>query len=105
MHCIGEYQMGDDYKDYTITIGSADESVSTYKWGSLDPTYTIDTADLNNTITLDTLTTDDYMDKHFLDQNEIEDMCGEYPTLKIAYEKFKNIYDLVYQDWKGKQEA
>ena len=97
--------MGDDYKDYTITIGSADESVSTYKWGSLDPTYTVCTSDLSDTITLDTLTTEDYITKNFLDQTEIEDMCVEYPTLRIAYEKFKHIYDLVYQDWKGKQEA
>tara|TARA_B100000212_G_scaffold340759_1_gene322174 strand:+ start:1322 stop:1615 length:294 start_codon:yes stop_codon:yes gene_type:complete len=97
--------MGDDYKDYTITIGSADESVSTYKWGSLDPTYTVCTSDLSDTITLDNLTTEDYITKNFLDQTEIEDMCVEYPTLRIAYEKFKHIYDLVYQDWKGKQEA
>ena len=79
--------------------------LATYKWGSTRSRILLTLPHLNNTITLDTLTTDDYMDKHFPDQNEIEDMCGEYPTLKIAYEKFKNIYDLVYQDWKGKQEA
>ena len=97
--------MGDDYKDYSITIGSANESMSTYTFQSLDPTYTPCTIDLENTITFDSLNTEDYLTKNFLDQSEIEDMCGEYPTLKIAYEKFNNIYDLVYQDWKGKQEA
>jgi hypothetical protein len=32
-------------------------------------------------------------------------MGKDYPSLKIAYEKFKHVYDLVYQDWKGKQEV
>ena len=70
--------MGDDYKDYTITIGSADESVSTYKWGSLDPTYTVCTSDLSDTITLDNLTTEDYITKNFLDQTTciLLGICG-----------------------------
>ena len=35
---------------------------------------------------------------------KVEDMCNDYPALKQAYEKFKTIYAMVHQDWKGKQE-
>ena len=30
-------------------------------------------------------------------------MCEEYPGLKNVYLKFKHVYDLVRQDWVGKQ--
>jgi hypothetical protein len=36
---------------------------------------------------------------------EIEKMCSEYPALAKVYENFKTVYDLVKQDWKGKQDA
>ena len=39
----------------------------------------------------------------FLKFKEIEDMCEEYPGLKNVYEIFKHVYDLVRQDWVGKQ--
>ena len=35
--------------------------------------------------------------------DEIEEMCQEYPGLKNVYDKFKHVYDLVKQDWVGKQ--
>jgi len=38
-----------------------------------------------------------------LDLDEVAMMCDEYPGLKNVYEKFKHIYDLVKQDWVGKQ--
>ena len=31
-------------------------------------------------------------------------MCEEYPALKTAYEKFKTIYDMTLQDWKGNKQ-
>ena len=33
----------------------------------------------------------------------VEDMAVEYPTLKIAFEKFKSVYKMVEQDYKGKK--
>jgi hypothetical protein len=35
---------------------------------------------------------------------EIEDMCKEYPALEKTWRNFKTTYDLVKQDWKGKQD-
>ena len=53
-----------------------------------------------------TLTLDDPVE--FEDQmpsvSKVEDMCKDYPALAQAYEKFKTIYAMVHQDWKGKQE-
>ena len=34
----------------------------------------------------------------------VNDMMVEYPTLKIAFEKFKRVYKMVEQDYKGKTE-
>ncbi len=34
----------------------------------------------------------------------VNDMIVEYPTLKIAFEKFKRVYKMVEQDYKGKTE-
>ena len=34
----------------------------------------------------------------------VNGMCSEYPTLKTAYEKFKTVYKMVEQDYKGKIE-
>ena len=36
-------------------------------------------------------------------KTKVEDMCKDYPALEQAYEKFKTIYAMVHQDWKGKQ--
>lgn len=35
--------------------------------------------------------------------SEVLAMCEEYPGLAKAYENFKTAYQLVEQDWKGKQ--
>ena len=36
--------------------------------------------------------------------HKIDNMCEHYPALKIAYEKFKTIYKLVNQDYRGNHE-
>ena len=80
--------------------------------GPIDTSYTIS---LDNTIstisTLDTITITGSSgqwwvptDTHF-EIAEIEKMCVEYPALAKVYENFKTVYDLVKQDWKGKQDA
>lgn len=33
---------------------------------------------------------------------DIEEMCAEYPSLKIAYDKFRNVFRICYDDWKNK---
>ena len=108
--------MGDDI---TYTIGSYDDSAWVNDTGS---EYTINvssTANLGDTVggitagnfsfgpTYDngtiTLTDLDNFERDLLDLSEVEEMCKEYPGLKNVYEKFKHVYDLVKQDWVGKQ--
>ena len=35
--------------------------------------------------------------------SQVEEMAVIYPSLKIAYEKFKNVYRIVYDDWAARQ--
>ena len=72
-------------------------------------TTTIDTSAFDELISLDgdiTLTLNQPVE--FEDEMpsvaKIEDMCNDYPALAQAYEKFKTMYSLVHQDWKGRQE-
>ena len=84
--------------EYTINISDAAPGhVST-----ITPTYAFDT----NTIGTDsdTITISGYNTvSNMIDLDEINIMCDEYPGLKNVYEKFKHVYDLVKQDWIGKQ--
>ena len=77
--------------EYTINISDAAPGhVST-----ITPTYTFDTDTINisgyNTVS------------NMIDLDEVEEMCNEYPGLKNVYEKFKHVYNLVKQEWIGKQ--
>lgn len=72
-------------------------------------TTTIDTSAFDELISLDgdiTLTLNQPVE--FEDEMpsvaKVEDMCNDYPALAQAYEKFKTMYALVHQDWKGRQE-
>jgi hypothetical protein len=89
--------------DTTITIsGSAINSQSgDYMYSTAGPgqptTYTVsDTININDyniTWPLD----------NSIDIDKIESMCKEYPALEKTWRNFKATYDLVLQDWKGKQ--
>lgn len=85
--------MNDTGSEYTINLTSASTTTSTIDspstFSSFAPTFTYD------------LGTDKELD--LIDFDEIEEMCEEYPGLKNVYEKFKHVYDLVRQDWIGKQ--
>jgi hypothetical protein len=39
----------------------------------------------------------------FPSYSEVEKMCKEYPALKIAFEKFKQTYVMVEDDWEAKK--
>ena len=90
--------------EYTINISDAAPGIKT-----LTPTYTFDTNTIGtdtNTIGTDsdTITISGYNTvSNMIDLDEINIMCDEYPGLKNVYEKFKHVYDLVKQDWIGKQ--
>jgi hypothetical protein len=84
---------------------------------------TVDTIDLSDTITINsgsiaTSIITDGTDQHWADSihwdpiefedqmptvAKVEDMCNDYPALDKAYENFKTIYNMVHQDWIGRQ--
>lgn len=39
----------------------------------------------------------------FPSYSEVEKMCKEYPALKIAFEKFKQTYVMIEDDWEAKK--
>ena len=39
----------------------------------------------------------------FPSYSEVEKMCKEYPALRIAFEKFKQTYAMVEDDWESKK--
>ncbi len=39
----------------------------------------------------------------FPDYNKVKEMCDQYPAFKIAFEKFKQMYDLVEDDYTSKK--
>ena len=88
--------------DTTITISgqSSDYVYSTSMLG-VSPTYT-----KSDTVTIDGVSSE-YNITWPLDNSinidKIESMCKEYPALEKTWRNFKATYDLVLQDWKGKQ--
>ena len=72
--------------EYTINV-SSDASTSGIQSSPITPTFSFDHEARRN----------------ILDFTEVEEMCEEYPGLKKVYEKFRHVYDLVKQDWIGKQ--
>ena len=102
----------------TISLSDFDESgmgigehvytlTGTMDVGSIT-TSTIDTSAIDDLISIDDLTITinepvEFED-HMPDVAKVEDMCNDYPALAQAYDKFKTMYALVHQDWKGRQE-
>tara|TARA_B110000444_G_C18807824_1_gene580941 strand:+ start:248 stop:589 length:342 start_codon:yes stop_codon:yes gene_type:complete len=102
----------------TIDISYTNDTGSEYTFNTLNPSIstTITGATVGGIVTTDTsyiidnsscgtitLTDLDNFERDVLDLSEVEEMCKEYPGLKNVYEKFKHVYDLVKQDWVGKQ--
>ena len=110
--------MGEDDKEFTITINSPSEDIGGQDSSDLkigDVTYT--TAENSHTITLDssymndtgseyTFNVGEYSNNMFEDTmpsvSRIDEMCEHYPALAKAYEQFKLIYKMTEQDYKGK---
>ncbi len=121
--------MGDDTKwDGTISIASTSDTCGGLDYSNTmsDVTYSFDTSttmDSQTTITIPGATVgatvggittgsaytfdvgDHTIDLNTLDEDEIAEMCKEYPALKIVWQNFKTMYDLVKQDYKGKKLA
>ena len=89
--------------DTTITIGgqsSSDYVYSTALSGT-SPSYV-----LSDTVTIDGVSSEYNITwplDNSIDLDKVERMCKEYPALEKTWRNFKATYDLVLQDWKGKQ--
>tara|TARA_B100000035_G_scaffold103291_1_gene87686 strand:+ start:107 stop:502 length:396 start_codon:yes stop_codon:yes gene_type:complete len=100
--------------DYSISYPSPTIDISSI---STTSSSTIDSSHVTvNTNTIGTHTFDDnytftttyetpiVFEDVMPDLVTVNDMMVEYPTLKIAFEKFKRVYKMVEQDYKGKTE-
>jgi hypothetical protein len=98
----------------TITIDLSDTYGTTTTYWAGDSISDITISGINNaisgtgnggTFTYDSTTINvDWLDTR-IDPDEIERMCKEYPALEKTWRNFKATYDLVKQDWKGKQDG
>jgi len=89
----------------TITIGDGTNYVTTNssEWFTGNDTITLDLSDAT-TYTFNSWTGYELWKDCLPGIAEVENMCNEYPALKKAYENFKTIYNMVEQDYKGKQQ-
>ena len=123
-HFMRKLKMGNSAPD-TIDLSYTNDTGSEYTFNTLSPSITVTGATVGGIVTTttpytidnscspctsDTITINSgssfgptFTFDNTLDFDEIEDMCKEYPGLKNVYEKFKHVYDLVKQDWVGKQ--
>ena len=122
--------MGDDDTwDGSISISTSSDTCGGLNYNNTmsDVTFTYDTSPSATTISTGTVTVpgigshnitldsnagaytfdigDHTLDLNTLDEDEIKEMCKEYPALKIVWQNFKTMYDLVKQDYKGKKLA
>lgn len=92
--------MDDDSTDYTVTYSG--ETVG----GGIDtPTYTFDLQDLDSQdgttpLTINTDFSGTYKEEIWPSEYKVQEMIKQYPALKIQYEKFLEVYNLVKDDYK-----
>jgi len=106
---------------YSITLNSDTidlSSITTANTVTIDTSvfggnYTLASGGIGTISTLDTVTISgsdnwsfnlpiEWVDS-FPIYSEVEKMCKEYPALKIAFEKFKQTYVMVEDDWEAKK--
>jgi len=99
--------MNDKQDSYNVVMDNLTtlEDITISDVGISDTTHTItlDETFLNDTGSEYTfnINTDVDFETSMPSLHKINNMCEHYPALKIAYEKFKTIYKLVNQDYKG----
>lgn len=110
--------------EITVTSNSASDTIvidlsSTYGATTSyinDGMYTItgsgDTIQISDgTVSVSTISTDwlsniDLTSVHNnINEDEVEQMCKEYPGLEKVWKNFKSVYDMVKQDYEGKKKA
>jgi hypothetical protein len=85
---------GSSYYYTGAGIGAASTSTITISSGGTSSSSSGFTIGGAGTSTFNWKTPEEFVDA-FPDYSRIQDMCNEYPALKIAFEKFKTTYKLV----------
>ena len=80
-----------DYHSYNMS----DLTISGTDWNSTTDTITLNTSSSGEVYNI--------LDK-FIDPDQVENMCKEYPALSKVWRNFKSVYDMTLQDYKGKKE-
>ena len=102
-----------DHTEDTITISTQSLDIDTTIVTNTIDISSITSSTIDTTIDFDLFADDDItltindpieFEDHMPSVAKVEDMCNDYPALRQAYEKFKTIYAMVHQDWKGRQE-
>lgn len=109
--------MNDDNETYTltldddITINLDSISSNTGTYSIIDSTMNLGDVWVNTTTTTDpTITIDNNSYEfyntlnNYIDPDEVENMCKEYPALSKVWRNFKSVYDMTLQDYNGKKE-
>jgi len=69
-----------DNTSYTVSLDSLDSTTSDLTFNTSEYIYTDDR----------------------ISPDRVESMCKEYPALEKVWRNFKSVYDMCYQDYKGK---
>jgi len=94
--------------DVTINLDSISSNTGTYS--ITDSTLSIGDITFNTTstdsITIGTDTSEFIYNTldNYIDPEEVDLMCKEYPALSKVWRNFKSVYDMTLQDYKGKKE-
>ena len=83
----------------TVPVNSWSEQNYTYATGAVGSSVTIGNID---TETFTWKLPEEWVDS-FPDYDKVREMCDQYPAFKIAFDKFKQMYDLVEDDYEAKK--
>ena len=86
--------MGDDFK-ITLTTGNSGIASPQYDY-TFDP---VDSMSLASTSDI-TISMPEYTDDNWPSEYKVNEMILQYPALRIQYEKFLEVYNLVKDDYK-----
>ena len=87
--------MGDDYT-ITYTAGATVGGIISDDYTMPTPTFTVGDTELEDQVTI---SLGDFESKTWPSEDKVLTMIEQYPALKIQYEKFLEVYNLVKDDY------
>ena len=104
-------------EDITITLDNSmytasDDDVITIDTSTWDNSFTTSPSSIYTTtgtssITIGTDTSEFIYNTldNYIDPDEVDRMCKEYPALSKVWRNFKSVYDMTLQDYEGKKKT